>query len=58
MRVGVGVHEANRYNISIPQHDLACFNYQKLIIDKVEKIVNSNDSVLSRDVVLQLAVIL
>ncbi|KAI3662111.1 hypothetical protein MP638_005559 [Amoeboaphelidium occidentale] len=54
MRMGVGVEQAHRYRLSIPQRDSAGFNYQKLI-DDVESMVNSNDVASVSDVVLQLA---
>lgn len=57
MRIGTGVQQAHRYNLSIPHRNLDNFPYQKLV-DNVEKMVDSNDSVLVRDVVLLLVVIL
>ncbi|KAI3656573.1 hypothetical protein MP638_000559 [Amoeboaphelidium occidentale] len=57
MRIGVGIHQANRYNLSIRERDLNAFNYQKLL-DRVERMVDSNDAVNILDIVLLLGVVL
>jgi hypothetical protein len=55
MRMGTGVQQAHRYNLSITHRDLATFPYQRLV-DNAEKMVDSDDAILVRDVVLLLAV--
>ncbi|KAI3662109.1 hypothetical protein MP638_005557 [Amoeboaphelidium occidentale] len=55
MRMGVGVHQAHRYNLRVRAPDLAYFNYDQLL-NNVETMVDSNDALELGDIVFLLVV--